>query len=60
MLMNDPDVEIVEQSETVMESIYTTRDGETMPLRSEYDLTVRVTRKRAKSRSSTCRRKSSL
>jgi len=44
MLMNDPNVEIVEQSETVMESIYDDESGETMPLRSEYDLTVRVTR----------------
>jgi hypothetical protein len=44
MLMNDPNVEIVEQSETIMESIYDDESGETMPLRSEYDLTVRVTR----------------
>lgn len=44
MLMNDPDVEIVEQAETVVESIYDDESGETMPLRSEYDLTVRVTR----------------
>jgi hypothetical protein len=44
MLMNDPNVEIVEQSETVMESIYDDESGETIPLRSEYDLTVRVTR----------------
>jgi hypothetical protein len=45
MLMNDPDVEIVEQDETVMESMYSEETGETVPLRSEYDLTVRVTRK---------------
>jgi hypothetical protein len=45
MLMNDPDVEIVEQAETVMESMYSEETGETVPLRSEYDLTVRVTRK---------------
>ena len=45
MLMNDPDVEIVEQAETVMASIYNEETGETVPLRSEYDLTVRVTRK---------------
>ena len=44
MLMNDPNVEIVEQSETIMESIYDDESGETVPLRSEYDLTVRVTR----------------
>jgi len=44
MLMNDPSVEIVEQMETVMESIYDDESGETIPLRSEYDLTVRVTR----------------
>jgi hypothetical protein len=45
MLMNDPDVEIVEQDETVMESMYSEETGEAVPLRSEYDLTVRVTRK---------------
>jgi len=45
MLMNDPDVEIIEQDETVMESMYNEETGETVPLRSEYDLTVRVTRK---------------
>jgi hypothetical protein len=45
MLMNDPDVEIVEQAETVMESMYSEETGETVPLRSEYDLTVRVTRR---------------
>ena len=45
MLMNDPDVEIVEQAETVMESMYNDDTGETVPLRSEYDLTVRVTRR---------------
>lgn len=44
MLMNDPNVEIVEQAETVVESIYDDESGETVPLRSEYDLTVRVTR----------------
>jgi len=45
MLMNDPDVEIVEQAETVMESMYSEETGEMVPLRSEYDLTVRVTRR---------------
>jgi len=45
MLMNDPDIEIVEQAETVMESMYSEETGETVPLRSEYDLTVRVTRR---------------
>ena len=44
MLMNDPDVKIIEQSETVMESVYDDESGETTPLRSEYDLKVRVTR----------------
>ena len=45
MLMNDPDIEIVEQAETVMESMYSEETGEMVPLRSEYDLTVRVTRR---------------
>ncbi len=44
MLMNDPNVKIVEQSETIMESIYDDESGDTIPLRSEYDLKVRVTR----------------
>jgi len=44
MLLNDPAVEIVSQTETVMESMYDDDSGEMVPLRSEYDLTVRVTR----------------
>ena len=44
LLLNDPNIDIVSQSETVLES-YVEDDGETVPLQSEYDLTVRVTRK---------------
>ena len=44
MLLSDPTVELVSQTETVVESIYDDESGETMPLRSEYDLDVRIKR----------------
>lgn len=48
LLLNDPDVEIVSQEETVTETMLS-EDGVTMiPLASEYDLSVRVTRRSGK------------
>jgi len=44
MLLNDPNVEIVEQRENVMAS-YTDEDGAEVPIDVNYDLSVRVTRK---------------
>jgi hypothetical protein len=44
MLLNDPTVELVSQTETVVESMYDDETGETEDLRSEYDLTVRIKR----------------
>ena len=44
MLLNDPDVEVVSQEETVTETIMSD-DGMMIPLASEYDLSVRVTRR---------------
>ena len=44
MLLNDPSVEIVSQSETVVSS-YTDEDGTDVPLDVQYDMSVRVTRK---------------
>lgn len=47
MLLSNPDIEVIEQVETVMES-YIDQDGETQPLNSVYDLSVRVTEKEGK------------
>ena len=44
MLLNDPNIEIVEQNETVMAS-YTDDDGTEVPLDVQYDMSVRVKRK---------------
>jgi len=44
LLLEDPDVEIVEQTETVVKSYTDEESGELVELESEYDLTVRVTR----------------
>ncbi len=44
LLLNDPSVEIVEQRETVMQSMMD-EDGVEVPLDVQYDLSVRVTRK---------------
>jgi hypothetical protein len=44
MLLADPTVELVSQTETVVESMYNDETGETEDLRSEYDLTVRIKR----------------
>jgi len=44
LLLNDPNIEIVSQSETVMSS-YTDEDGTDVPLDVQYDMSVRVTRK---------------
>ena len=44
MLLNDPNIEIVEQRETVMQSVVD-EDGTEVPLDIQYDLSVRVKRK---------------
>jgi len=44
MLLNDPNIEVVEQNETVMAS-YTDDDGTEVPLDVQYDMSVRVKRK---------------
>ena len=44
MLLNDPNIEIVEQRETVTQSMID-EDGVEVPLDVQYDLSVRVTRK---------------
>jgi len=44
LLMEDPNIKIVSQTEITAESVYDDVSGEVIPLRSEYDLTVRVTR----------------
>ena len=44
LLLNDPNIEIVEQRETVMQSMMD-EDGVEVPLDVQYDLSVRVTRK---------------
>jgi len=44
MLLNDPNIEVVEQSETVMQSMVD-EDGTEVPLDIQYDLSVRVKRK---------------
>ena len=44
LLLNDPNIEIVEQRENVM-STYTDEEGDEVPLDVQYDLSVRVTRK---------------
>ena len=44
LLLNDPNIEIVEQRETVMSS-YTDEEGDEVPVDVDYDLSVRVTRK---------------
>ena len=44
LLLNDPNIEIVEQRETVMSS-YTDEEGDEVPVDVQYDLSVRVTRK---------------
>ena len=44
MLLADPTVELVSQTETVVDSMYNDETGETEDLRSEYDLTVRIKR----------------
>ena len=44
LLLNDPNIEIVSQSETVMSS-YTDEDGTDVPVDVQYDMSVRVTRK---------------
>lgn len=44
LLLNDPNIEIVEQRETVMSS-YTDEEGDEVPLDVQYDMSVRVTRK---------------
>ena len=47
MLLNDPDVEVVEQNETVTETMLAD-DGTLIPLDSTYDLSVKVTRRSGK------------
>ncbi len=44
MLLNDPNIEIVEQNETVRAS-YTEDDGPAVPLDVQYDMSVRLKRK---------------
>ena len=44
LLLNDPNIEIVEQRETVMSS-YTDEEGDEVPVDVQYDMSVRVTRK---------------
>ena len=44
LLLNDPNIEIVEQRETVMSS-YMDEEGDEVPVDVQYDLSVRVTRK---------------
>ena len=44
LLLNDPNIEIVEQRENVM-STYTDEEGDEVPVDVQYDLSVRVTRK---------------
>jgi len=46
-LLSNPDIEIVEQQETVLNS-YMEDDGTVVPLESNYDLSVRVTEKKGK------------
>lgn len=47
MLLNDPDVDVVSQEETVTETMMAD-DGTLVPLASTYDLTVKVTRRSGK------------
>jgi hypothetical protein len=47
MLLANPDVEVIEQNETVTES-YMDEAGELVPLASTYDLSVRVTKRSGK------------
>ena len=47
MLLNDPDVEVVSQEETVTETMMAD-DGMMVPLASSYDLSVKVTRRSGK------------
>ena len=47
MLLANPDVEVIEQNETVTES-YLDEAGELVPLASTYDLSVRVTKRSGK------------
>ena len=46
-LLANPDIDIVEQQETVLNS-YMEDDGTVVPLESSYDLSVRVTEKKGK------------
>ena len=48
MLMDDPDIEIVSQEETITETYADEVTGELFPVSSTYDLSVRVTRKSGK------------
>ena len=47
LLLSNPDIEVVEQTETVVES-YIDQNDEIQPLTSTYDLSVRVTEKEGK------------
>jgi len=47
MLLANPDIEVIEQNETVTES-YLDEAGELVPLASTYDLSVRVTKRSGK------------
>ena len=47
MLLSNPDIEVIEQTETVVES-YIDENDEVQPLTSTYDLSVRVTEKEGK------------
>ncbi|MEK9575956.1 MAG: hypothetical protein VW014_00155 [Halieaceae bacterium] len=47
MLLNDPDVEVVSQEETVTETMMAD-DGMMVPLASSYDISVKVTRRSGK------------
>ena len=47
LLLSNPDIEVVEQTETVVES-YIDQNDEVQPLTSTYDLSVRVTEKEGK------------
>ena len=47
LLLSNPDIEVVEQIETVTES-YLDQDGEVQPLTSTYDLSVRITEREGK------------
>ena len=58
MLLQNPDIAIVSQEETIVES-YTDDDGQEVPITTTYNLVVRVTEKKVKSKLQTYHQKSS-